>query len=144
MYDNKEFEDMAKRDKDLTLYSQSNVIASYISMIKFAIEKIELYVDEIGDEVFFDLDESIFPPDVLGDDSLFEDYEGYTNPWSPDDECKCYECRCKSADPLGVSEDSYYSNKMRHRDAAVDLSRMSVGNIMDILTKTRKTNAPSD
>ena len=103
---------MAKRDKDLTLYSQSNVIASYISMIKFAIEKIELYVDEIGDDVFFDLDESIFPPDVLGDDSLFE---GYTNPWNPEDDlrnadgelsCKCDECRCKSADPWGVSEDS--------------------------------------
>jgi hypothetical protein len=143
MYDNKEFNDMAKRDKDMTLYSQSNVIASYISMIKFAIEKIELYVDEIGDEVFFDLDESIFPPDVLGDDSLFE---GYTNPWSPDDlvECECDECRCKRVDPFGVSEDSYYSDKIRHRDAAVDLSRMSVGNIMDILTKTRKTNAPSD
>jgi len=132
MYDNKEFNDMAKRDKDLTLYSQSNVIASYISMIKFAIEKIELYVDE-----------SIFPPDVLGDDSLFD---GYTNPWSPDDlvECECDECRCKRVDPFGVSEDSYYSDKMRHRDATVDLSRMSVGNIMDILTKTRKTNAPSD
>lgn len=82
MYDKKEFDDMAKRDKDLTLYSQSTVIASYISMIKFAIEKIELYVDEIGDDVFFDRDESIFPPDVLGDDSLFK---GYTEPWSPDE-----------------------------------------------------------
>ena len=144
---------MAKRDKDMTLYSQSNVIASYISMIKFAIEKIELYVDEIGDDVFFDLDESIFPPDVLGDDSLFK---GYTDPWSPEDDCDefgafytpaqagcdCEECRCKRVDPLGVSEDSYYSDKMRHRDAAVDLSRMSVGNIMDILSKTRK--APQD
>jgi hypothetical protein len=58
--------------------------------------------------------------------------------------CDCDDCRCRSADPLGVSEDSYYSDKIRHRDAAVDLSRMSVGNIMDILTKTRKTNAPSD
>ena len=138
---------MAKRDKDMTLYSQSNAIVAYISMIKFAIEKIELYVDEIGDEVFFDLDESIFPPDVLGDDSLFE---GYTNPWSPDDDlrnadgelsCKCDECRCNSADPWGVSEDSYYSD-FRHRDAKIKLGRMSVGNIMDILNKTRK--APQD
>ena len=138
MYDKKEFDDMAKRDKDLTLYSQSNVIASYISMIKFAIEKIELYVDEIGDDVFFDLDESIFPPDVLGDDSLFE---GYTNPWSPDDEpdgpdefgafynqpwdteCQCADCRCG-------------------KENKINAARMSVGNIMDILNKTRK--APKD
>ena len=126
---------MAKRDKDLTLYSQSNVIASYISMIKFAVEKIELYVDEIGDEVFFDLDESIFPPDVLGDDSLFA---GYTDPWSPDDECDefgafytpaqagcdCDDCRCRNA------------------DAKIKPERMSVGNIMDMLYKTRK--APQD
>ena len=153
MYDYEEFDDMVKRDKDMTLYSQSNVIASYISMIKFAIEQIELRVDEIGDEVYFDGDTSAFPPDVLGDDTLFK---GYTNPWSPDDEpdefgsfytpaqagCDCDECRCKSADPWGVSEDSYYSDKIRHRDAAVDLSRMSVGNIMDMLTKTRK--APRD
>jgi hypothetical protein len=138
MYDNKEFNDMAKRDKDLTLYSQSNVIASYISMIKFAIEKIELYVDEIGDDVFFDLDESIFPPDVLGDDSLFE---GYTNPWSPDDlvECECDECRC----------DDEYDDKRVNRPESkeeyfnwIDSKRMSVGNIMDILNKTRK--APQD
>ena len=136
---------MAKRDEDMTLYSQSNAIAAYINMIKFAIEKIELYVDEIGDEVFFGLDENIFPPDVLGDDSLFE---GYTNPWSPDDECKCDECRCKSADPLRVSEDSYYTaRKVCMCDACWDEAevkpgRMSVGNIMDILNKTRK--APQD
>ena len=129
---------MAKRDKDLTLYSQSNVIASYISMIKFAIEKIELYVDEIGDDVFFDLDESIFPPDVLGDDSLFA---GYTDPWSPDDlvECECDECRC----------DDEYDDKRVNRPESkeeyfnwIDSKRMSVGNIMDILNKTRK--APQD
>ena len=140
---------MEKRDKDMTLYSQSNVIASYISMIKFAIEQIELHVDEIGDGVYFDGDTSAFPPDVLGDDTLFE---GYTNPWNPEDDlrnadgelsCKCDECRCKSADPWGVSEDSYYSDKIRHRDAAVYLSRMSVGNIMDMLYKTRKTNDSS-
>jgi hypothetical protein len=119
MYDKKEFDDMAKRDKNLTLYSQSNVIASYISMIKFAIEKIEFYVDEIGDDVFFDLDESIFPPDVLGDDSLFS---GYTDPWSPDDDvfaaragCDCDDCRCRNA------------------DAKINDKRMSVGNIMDML-----------
>ena len=120
---------MAKRDKDLTLYSQSNVIASYISMIKFAIEKIELYVDEIGDEVFFDLDESVFPPDVLGDDSLFG---GYTNPWNPEDEpynqpwdteCQCEECRCG-------------------KENKINADRMSVGNIMDMLKKTRQ--APQD
>ena len=145
MYDNKEFDDMAKRDKGLTLYSQSNVIASYISMIKFAIEQIELYVDEIGDDVFFDLDESIFPPDVLGDDSLFE---GYTNPWNPEDDlrnadgelsCKCDECRCKSADPWGVSEDSGESKEEYFNW------------IDDVLRKTRRvhkiigwTNATSD
>ena len=148
MYDKKEFDDMAKRDKDLTLYSQSNVIASYISMIKFAIEQIELHVDEIGDGVYFDGDTSSFPPDVLGDDSLFE---GYTNPWSPDDECKCDECRCNSADPWGVSEDSQYDyddhrvNRPESKEEYfnwIDSKRMSVGNIMDILSKTRK--APQD
>ena len=150
MYDKKEFDDMAKRDKDLWLYSQSNVIASYISMIKFAIEKIELYVDEIGDDVFFDRDESIFPPDVLGDDSLFE---GYTNPWSPDDEmdefgsfytpaqagCDCDECRC------GNDKDGNRANRPESKEEYfnwIDSKRMSVGNIMDILSKTRK--APQD
>jgi len=128
---------MAKRDEDMTLYSQSNAIAAYINMIKFAIEKIELYVDEIGDEVFFGGDMSAFPEDVLGDDSLFAEY---TNPWDPDDDdefdefgafytpaqagCDCDDCRCRNA------------------DAKVKLGRMSVGNIMDILNKTRK--APQD
>ena len=157
MYDYEEFDDMAKRDKDLTLYSQSNVIASYISMIKFAIEQIELHVDEIGDGVYFDGDTSAFPPDVLGDDSLFE---GYTNPWNPEDDlrnadgelsCKCDECRCKSADPWGVSEDSQYDyddhrvNRPESKEEYfnwIDSKRMSVGNIMDILNKTRK--APKD
>ena len=148
MYDYEEFDDMEKRDKDMTLYSQSNVIASYISMIKFAIEQIELHVDEIGDGVYFDGDTSPFPPDVLGDDSLFE---GYTDPWSPDDECKCDECRCKSADPWGVSEDSQYDyddhrvNRPESKEEYfnwIDSKRMSVGNIMDILNKTRK--APKD
>ena len=150
MYDKKEFDDMAKRDKDMTLYSQSNVIASYISMIKFAIEKIEWYVDDIGDDVFFDLDESIFPPDVLGDDSLFG---GYTNPWSPDDEmdefgsfytpaqagCDCDECRC------GNDKDGNRANRPESKEEYfnwIDSKRMSVGNIMDILSKTRK--APQD
>ena len=116
---------MAKRDEDMTLYSQSNAIAAYINMIKFAIEKIELYVDEIGDEVFFDTDENIFPPDVLGDDSLFE---GYTNPWSPDDEIDVSRkvCMCDAC----------------WDEAEVKPERMSVGNIMDILNKTRK--APQD
>ena len=162
MYDYEEFDDMVKRDKDMTLYSQSNVIASYISMIKFAIEQIELHVDEIGDEVYFDGDTSPFPPDVLGDDSLFK---GYTNPWSPDDEmdefgsfytpaqagCDCDKCRCNSADPWGVSEDSQYNyddhrvNRPESKEEYfnwIDSKRMSVGNIMDILSKTRK--APQD
>ena len=115
----------AKRDRDMSLYSKSNVMAAYISMIKFAVERLELYIDEIGDEVFFDNDESIFPPDVLGDDSLFE---GYTNPWSPDDKtdvspklCMCDAC---------------------WTEADAKINRMSVGNIMDVLKKTRK--APQD
>ena len=120
-----EFDDMAKRDRDMTLYSQSNTMAAYISMIKFAVEKLELYVDEIGDEVFFDLDESIFPPDVLGDDSLFE---GYTNPWSPDDEM--------SASPKLCMCDACWT------EADAKINRISVGNIMDVLKKTRK--APQD
>jgi len=153
MYNNKEFNDMAKRDKDMTLYSQSNVIASYISMIKFAIEKIELYVDEIGDEVFFDLDESIFPPDVLGDDSLFE---GYTNPWSPEDRCDCRECRYGEYDPKHDEPDeremdefgAFYSPTAKGPklcmcdacwdEAEVKPGRMSTGSIMDMLKKTRK------
>ena len=101
---------MAKRDRDMSLYSKSNVMAAYISMIKFAVERLELY---------------IFPPDVLGDDSLFE---GYTNPWSPDDKtdvspklCMCDAC---------------------WTEADAKINRMSVGNIMDVLKKTRK--APQD
>lgn len=112
---------MVKRDEDLTLYSQSNSIAAYISMIKFAIEKIELYVDEIGDEAFFGRDSSAFPEDVLGDDSLFE---GYTNPWSPDDEIDASRkvCMCDAC----------------WDEAEVKPGRMSTGNIMDMLKKTRK------
>ena len=125
-------------DDNMSQYSQTNVMAAQVSMIRFALEQLELHLDEMGDDILFD-GMSPFPDDVLGDDSLFA---GYTDPWSPDDECKCDECRCKSADPWGVSEDSYYSDKMRHRDAAVDLSRMSVGNIMDLLKGTRK--APQD
>ena len=126
---------MYEREEDLALYSQVNSMAAYINMIKFAMEKLELYVDEIGDEVFF-RNESPFPKDVLGDDSLFH---GYTNPWSPDDECKCDECRC-SNDKDGnrvnrpESEEEYFN--------WIDSKRMSVGNIMDILNKTRK--APQD
>ena len=121
---------------DMRHYSQLNVMAAYVSTIRFALEQLELHLDELGDDILFD-GMSPFPDDVLGDDSLFA---GYADPWSPDDlvECECDECRCKSADPCGISEDSYYSDKMRHRDAAVDPSRMSVGNIMDMLSKTRK------
>jgi hypothetical protein len=111
---------MYEREDDLTLYSQVNSMAAYINMIKFAMEKLELYVDEIGDEVFF-RNESTFPEDVLGDDSLFA---GYTDPWSSDDECQCDDCRCRNA------------------DAKINPDRMSIGNIMDILSKTRK--APQD
>lgn len=119
---------MYEREEDLTLYSQVNSMAAYISMIKFAMEKLELYVDEIGDEVFF-RNESTFPEDVLGDDSLFR---GYTDPWSPDDEpynqpwdteCQCDECRCG-------------------KENKINADRMSTGSIMDLLKGTRK--APQD
>lgn len=125
-------------DDNMSQYSQVNVMSAYVSMIRFAMDKLELHLDELGDDILFE-GMSPFPDDVLGDDTLFA---GYTDPWSPDDECKCDDCRCRSADPWGVSEDSYYSDKMRHRDAAVDLSRMGVGNIMDLLKGTRK--APQD
>lgn len=119
---------MYEREEDLTLYSQVNSMAAYIGMIKFAMEKLELYVDEIGDEVFF-RNESTFPEDVLGDDSLFR---GYTDPWSPDDEpynqpwdteCQCDECRCG-------------------KENKINADRMSAGSIMDLLKGTRK--APQD
>ena len=118
-------------------YSHINVMSAYVSTIRFALDKLELYLDELGDDILFD-GMSLFPDDVLGDDSLFA---GYTDPWSPDDDefdefgafytpaqagCDCDDCRCRNA------------------DAKIKLGRMSVGNIMDILTKTRKTNAPSD
>jgi len=134
-------------DDNMSQYSQVNVMAAYVSMIRFALDKLELHLDELGDDILFD-GMSPFPDDVLGDDTLFA---GYTDPWSPDDDlrnadgelsCRCDECRCKGADPWGVSEDSYYSDQMRHRDAAVDPSRMSMGNIMDLLKGTRK--APQD
>ena len=98
-------------DDNMSQYSQVNVMAAYVSMIRFALDKLELHLDELGDDILFDGMPS-FPDDVLGDDSLFE---GYTNPWNPEDDlrnadgelsCKCDECRCKSADPWGVSEDS--------------------------------------
>ena len=98
-------------DDNMSQYSQVNVMAAYVSMIRFAMDKLELHLDELGDDILFDGMPS-FPDDVLGDDSLFG---GYTNPWNPEDDlrnadgelsCKCDECRCKSADPWGVSEDS--------------------------------------
>ena len=97
-------------DDNMSQYSQVNVMAAYVSMIRFALDKLELHLDELGDDILFDGMPS-FPDDVLGDDSLFS---GYTNPWNPEDDlrnadgelsCKCDECRCKSADPWGVSED---------------------------------------
>ncbi len=109
-------------DDNMSQYSQVNVMAAYVSMIRFAMDKLELHLDELGDDILFD-GMSPFPDDVLGDDSLFA---GYTDPWSPDDlvECECDECRCRNA------------------DAKIKPERMSVGNIMDILIKTRKDPKP--
>lgn len=121
-------------DDNMSQYSQVNVMAAYVSMIRFALDKLELHLDELGDDILFD-GMSPFPDDVLGDDSLFA---GYTDPWSPDDECDefgafytpaqagcdCDDCRCRNA------------------DAKIKPERMSVGNIMDMLYKTRK--APQD
>ena len=143
-------------DDNMSQYSQVNVMAAYVSMIRFAMDKLELHLDELGDDILFDGMPS-FPDDVLGDDTLFG---GYTNPWNPEDDlrnadgelsCKCDECRCKSADPWGVSEDSQYNyddhrvNRPESKEEYfnwIDSKRMSVGNIMDILNKTRK--APRD
>tara|TARA_R110002126_G_scaffold67754_1_gene171461 strand:+ start:21 stop:449 length:429 start_codon:yes stop_codon:yes gene_type:complete len=135
MYDNEEVNNMAERDKDLTLYSQTNSMAAYVGMIRFALERLEVYIDDIGDGAYFGADRSPFPADVLGDDTLFA---GYTNPWDPDDDdddfdefgafyasaqagCDCDDCRCKNA------------------DAKIKPESMSVGNIMDMLYKTRKS-----
>ena len=103
-------------------YSHINVMSAYVSTIRFALDKLELYLDELGDDILFDdmSPMSSFPDDVLGDDSLFA---GYTDPWSPDDECLCDECRCD-------------------KDSKIKPERMSVGNIMDILNKTRKDPKP--
>jgi hypothetical protein len=124
-------------DDNMSQYSQVNVMAAYVSMIRFAMDKLELHLDELGDDILFD-GMSSFPDDVLGDDSLFA---GYTDPWSPDDDddefdefgafytpaqagCDCDDCRCRNA------------------DAKIKLGRMSVGNIMDMLNKTRKDPKP--
>ena len=115
-------------DDNMSQYSQVNVMAAYVSMIRFAMDKLELHLDELGDDILFDGMPS-FPDDVLGDDSLFG---GYTNPWSAEDEyndecaCDCKECR----EYIAHCNIENYGN------------RMSVGNIMDILSKTRK--APKD
>ena len=108
-------------------YSQLNVMAAYVSTIRFALEQLELHLDELGDDILFE-NMSPFPDDVLGDDSLFA---GYTDPWDPDEDtfaaragCDCDDCRCRNA------------------DAKIKPERMSVGNIMDMLYKTRK--APQD
>lgn len=114
-------------DDNMSQYSQTNVMAAYVSMIRFALDKLELHLDELGDDILFD-GMSPFPDDVLGDDTLFA---GYTNPWDPDEDtfadragCDCDDCRCRNA------------------DAKIKPERMSVGNIMDMLYKTRK--APQD
>jgi len=115
-------------------YGHVSAIGAYVNTIRFALDNLEMYLDELGDNILYD-DMSSFPEDVLGDDSLFD---GYNNPWSPDDECDefgafytpaqagcdCDDCRCRTA------------------DAEIKPERMSVGNIMDILYKTRK--APQD
>lgn len=114
-------------DDNMSQYSQVNVMAAYVSMIRFAMDKLELHLDELGDDILFE-GMSPFPDDVLGDDTLFA---GYTNPWSPDDEpnqpwdteCQCDDCRCGK-------ENKIYAD------------RMSMGNIMDLLKGTRK--APQD
>ena len=124
-------------DDNMSQYSQTNVMAAYVSMIRFALDKLELHLDELGDDILFE-GMSPFPDDVLGDDTLFA---GYTDPWSPDDDdddmdefsafytpaqagCDCDDCRCRNA------------------DAKIKLGRMSVGNIMDMLNKTRKNPKP--
>ena len=116
-------------DDNMSQYSQVNVMAAYVSMIRFAMDKLELHLDELGDDILFDGMPS-FPDDVLGDDSLFS---GYTDPWNPDDDlrnadgelsCKCDECRCG-------------------KENKINAARMSVGNIMDMLYNTRKTNDSS-
>ena len=122
-------------DDNMSQYSQVNVMAAYVSMIRFAMDKLELHLDELGDDILFD-GMSPFPDDVLGDDSLFA---GYTDPWSPDDECSCDDCRC----------DDEYDDKRVNRPESkeeyfnwIDSKRMSVGNIMDILNKTSKDPKP--
>jgi len=133
-------------DDNMSQYSQVNVMAAYVSMIRFAMDKLELHLDELGDDILFD-GMSPFPDDVLGDDSLFA---GYTDPWSPDDDddemdefgafgCDCDDCRC----------DDEYDDKRVNRPESkeeyfnwIDSKRMSVGNIMDILSKTRKDPKP--
>ncbi len=115
-------------------YGHVSAIGAYVNTIRFALDNLEMYLDELGDNILYD-DMSSFPEDVLGDDSLFD---GYSNPWSPDDSCDefgafytpaqagcdCDDCRCTNT------------------DAKIKPERMSVGNIMDILSKTRK--APQD
>jgi len=115
-------------DDNMSQYSQVNVMAAYVSMIRFAMDRLELHLDELGDDILFE-GMSSFPDDVLGDDSLFA---GYTDPWSPDDDlrnadgelsCRCDECRCD-------------------KNSKIKPERMSVGNIMDMLNKTRKDPKP--
>lgn len=156
---------------DMSQYSQVNVMSAYVSMIRFAMDKLELHLDELGDDILFD-GLSPFPDDVLGDDSLFA---GYTDPWDPEGKCDCRECRYGEYDPThtptkaycdcgcgaflkdltarkyGLGERDYTAAEAvcdcddccrRNADAKIKPERMSVGNIMDMLYKTRK--APQD
>lgn len=43
---------MYDREDEATLYSQVNSMAAYTSIIKFALEKLEVIIDDVGDEVF--------------------------------------------------------------------------------------------
>jgi hypothetical protein len=58
------------------------------------------------------------------DDDEFDEFGAFYTPAQAG--CDCDDCRCRNV------------------DAKIKPERMSVGNIMDMLNKTRKTNAPSD
>ena len=95
-------------------YSHVSVMGAYINTIRFALDNLEMYLDELGDDILYD-NMSSFPEDVLGDDSLFA---GYNDPWSPDDEpdefgsfytpaqagCDCDDCLCNK----GESKKEYF------------------------------------
>ena len=78
-------------------------------------------------------------------------FAGYTDPWSPDDlvECECDECRCDDEfDEFGAFYTPAQAGcdcddcRRKNADPENKINRMSVGNIMDILNKTRKNPKP--